>query len=103
MPILSRFLPTETTLVEMTIERLDPERARRIERFTVIRRMAASVVMAMPAYFVGGFAQLVQLRVVCHFPIPLLFWIREPAMLVLTSWIAYEMFHVERCYRRYGL
>jgi hypothetical protein len=102
-PILARFLPSDAQLIDMTLARLDPELAPRLERYTVIRRLAYSFMMALPFYFVGGLAQLVHLHLAYHFPIPLIFWIREPAMLMLTSWIAFEMFHVERCYRRYGL
>jgi hypothetical protein len=102
-PILARFLPSEAALIDMVLARLDPKHAARLEQFTVIRRLAYSFMMALPAYFVGGLAQLMHLRFFYHVEIPLIFWIREPAMLVATSWIAFEMFHVERCYRRFGL
>ena len=102
-PILARFLPSDAQLVDMALARLDPALAPNMQRYMVIRRLAYSFMMALPAYFVGALAQLVHLRIFYHVPIPLIFWIREPAMLALTSWIAYEMFHVEREYRRFGL
>jgi hypothetical protein len=103
MPILSRFVPRSTTLQVMARERYDPERAPRLARYCLIRRLAHSFMMALPAIFLGELLLGVQLRVIYHLSIPLVFWIREPVMLALTSWLAYEMFHVERCYRRYGL
>jgi hypothetical protein len=102
-PILARFLPSDGQLIDMALARLDPELAGPMHRYMVIRRLAYSFMMALPAYFVGGLAQLFHLRFFYHLEIPLIFWIREPAMLVVTSWIAFEMFHVERTYRRFGL
>lgn len=103
MPILARFLPSESALLDLSLALADPQEAPKARRFILVRRVLFTITMALPGFFAGALLQLVQLHFYAHLEIPLLFWIREPVMLLITSWLAYEVFHVERFYERFGL
>jgi hypothetical protein len=103
MPILARFLPSESALLDLSLALADPQQAPAALRFILVRRILFIIVMALPGFFAGALLQLVQLHFYLHLQIPLFFWIREPVMLLITIWLAYEVFYVERFYERFGL
>jgi hypothetical protein len=103
MPILTRFLPSEAALIDMALAFADPRRAPRARLCRRIRLTIFVCLLLLPAYFAGTTIALFKLQFIEHVDVPLFFWIREPAALLLTSTIAREMFHVERFYRRFGL